>query len=108
MVDFELNKKEEKEETNPSETTVTKRKKETIDVPKIRELEGKIDTIMMVFGDFQTKLLNSTSILIDNFNQLKNYFRKGTFDILDLVAIAFGTAIAYFILLTTSKRREIA
>jgi hypothetical protein len=38
----------------------------------------------------------------------ENYFRKGTFDILDLVAIAFGTAIAYFILLTTSKRREIS
>jgi hypothetical protein len=36
-----------------------------------------------------------------------NYFRKGTFDILDLVAIAFGTATAYFILLTTSRRREI-
>ena len=36
----------------------------------------------------------------------ENYFRKGTFDILDLVAIVFGTAIAYFILLTTSKRRE--
>ncbi len=38
----------------------------------------------------------------------ENYFRKGTFDILDLIAIAFGTATAYFILLTTSKRREIA
>ena len=36
----------------------------------------------------------------------ENYFRKGTFDILDVAAIAFGTAIAYFILLTTSKRRE--
>ena len=37
----------------------------------------------------------------------ENYFRKGTFDILDLVAIAFGTTIAYFILLTTSKRTNL-
>ena len=39
----------------------------------------------------------------------KNYFQKGTFDMVDLVAIAFGTAVAYFVMiLTTSKRREIA
>ena len=39
----------------------------------------------------------------------KNYFLQGTFDFLDLAAIAFGTLIAYFVLLTTnkSKRREI-
>ena len=39
----------------------------------------------------------------------KNYFQRGTFDMVDLVAIAVGTAAAYFvIILTTSKRREIA
>jgi hypothetical protein len=40
----------------------------------------------------------------------KNYFQKGTFDMVDLVAIAFGTLIAYLVLLTTdkSKRREIS
>ncbi len=54
----------------------------------------------------------SSMIIPDWFAELpflenaENYFRKGTFDILDLVAIVFGTAIAYFILLTTSKRRE--
>lgn len=37
----------------------------------------------------------------------KNYFLQGTFDFIDLVAIAFGTAIAYFVLLTTISRREI-
>lgn len=40
----------------------------------------------------------------------ENYFLRGTFDFLDLAAIALGTAIAYFVLLTTnkSKRREIS
>lgn len=39
----------------------------------------------------------------------RNYFQKGTFDMFDLVAIAVGTAAAYFvIILTTSKRRETA
>ena len=40
----------------------------------------------------------------------ENYFQKGTFDISDVAAIAFGTVIAYFVLLTTNKtkRREVA
>jgi len=39
----------------------------------------------------------------------KNYFQKGTFDMVDLVAIAVGTAVAYFVMiLTTSKKSEIA
>lgn len=36
----------------------------------------------------------------------ENYFLRGTFDYIDLVAIAFGTAIAYFILSTTNKRKR--
>ena len=37
----------------------------------------------------------------------ENYFLKGTFSFIDLAAIAFGTAVAYFvIILTTGKRRE--
>lgn len=35
-----------------------------------------------------------------------NYFRQGTFDIADLIAIALGTVVAYFILLTTNQRRR--
>jgi len=37
----------------------------------------------------------------------KDYFLQGTFDFIDLAAIAFGTLIAYFALLVTgiSKRR---
>jgi hypothetical protein len=36
-----------------------------------------------------------------------NTCNKTGFDILDLPAIAFGTVIAYFVLLTTSKMKEI-
>jgi len=39
---------------------------------------------------------------------IKNYFLHGSFDFIDLAAIAFGTVIAYFVLLTTNKRREIS
>lgn len=38
----------------------------------------------------------------------KNYFQRGTFDMLDLVAIAVGTTAAYFVILITSKMREMA
>jgi len=33
----------------------------------------------------------------------KNYFQRGAFDIFDIVAIAVGTVIAYFVLLLTKK-----
>ena len=40
----------------------------------------------------------------------ENYFLQGTFDFIDLAAIASGTAIAYFVLQITNKkkRREIS
>ena len=37
----------------------------------------------------------------------ENYFGRGTFDMFDLLGIVFGTAIAYFVLLTTGKRRVV-
>lgn len=37
-----------------------------------------------------------------------NYFLQGTFDLIDLAAISIGAAIAYFVLLTTSKKRQTA
>ena len=33
----------------------------------------------------------------------ENYFIQGTFDFIDVVAIVFGTVMAYFVLLTTNK-----
>ena len=38
----------------------------------------------------------------------ENYFSQGTFDIADLIVIVLGTAIAYFILLTTNRRRKVS
>ena len=35
----------------------------------------------------------------------ENYFLRGTFDFIDLAAIIIGSVIAYFVLLTTMKRR---
>ena len=37
----------------------------------------------------------------------KNYFLQGTFDSVDLGAIAAGSVIAYFVLLMTRKRRSV-
>jgi hypothetical protein len=36
----------------------------------------------------------------------ENYFLHGAFDFTDLAAIAFGTVIAYFVLLITNKRKR--
>ncbi len=36
----------------------------------------------------------------------KNYFLSGTFDFIDLAAIALGTISAYFVFCATMKRRE--
>jgi hypothetical protein len=38
----------------------------------------------------------------------ESYFLHGTFDFIDLVAITLGTLIAYLVLLTTKKGREMA
>ncbi len=38
----------------------------------------------------------------------ENCFLQGTFDFIDLAAISIGAVIAYFVLLTTNKRRQTA
>ena len=54
----------------------------------------------------------STSIVPDWFagipflENTENYFLQGTFDFSDLAAIAFGTAIACFVLLTTNRNKK--
>ena len=40
------------------------------------------------------------------FENTENYFSRGTFSLGDLVAIFIGTIAAYFILITTNKRRK--
>ena len=36
----------------------------------------------------------------------KNYFQRGTFDMVDLVAIAVGTGAAYFVIMVTTRKRS--
>lgn len=38
----------------------------------------------------------------------RNYFLRGTFDFIDLAVTAFGTVIAYLVLLATMERREMS
>ena len=38
----------------------------------------------------------------------KDYFLQGTFDFIDLAAIAFGTLIAYFVISATRKKRVLS
>jgi hypothetical protein len=38
----------------------------------------------------------------------RNYFLRGTFDFTDLAVTAFGTVIAYLVLLATMERREMS
>lgn len=53
----------------------------------------------------------SSSVIPDWFNGIpflentKYFFLQGTFDILDLIAICFGTVIAYFVLQTTNRNQ---
>ena len=42
------------------------------------------------------------------FENTENYFVHGTFDFADLAAIAMGAAVAYFVLIVTDRRRELA
>jgi glycopeptide antibiotics resistance protein len=38
----------------------------------------------------------------------RNYFLRGTFDFTDLAVTAFGTVIAYLVLLATMERRKMS
>jgi hypothetical protein len=60
------------------------------------------------FTTWSTSILPNWFAGIPFLENTENYFQKGTFDLLDLAAIAFGTVIAYFVLITTnkSKRKE--
>jgi len=47
-----------------------------------------------------SKIIPDWSTGIPFWENTKDYFRRGTFDMFDLIAIASGTAIAYFVSLT--------
>ena len=63
------------------------------------------------FDTWSSRIIPDWFARIPFLENSENYFRKGTFDILDVVAIALGAAVAYFVILTTlttNKRREIS
>jgi hypothetical protein len=67
-----------------------------------------IDFIFELFQKFNTlplKLIPKWFKGIPFLENTENYFTKGTFDLLDLIAIALGAASAYFVLLATNNEK---
>ena len=62
------------------------------------------------FNMWSSKIIPDWFIGVPFLEDTENYFLQGTFDFIDLAAIALGTLIAYFVLLATdkSKRRKIS
>ena len=58
------------------------------------------------FNIWSSRIIPDWFAGIPFFENTKNYFLQGTFDFIDLAAIAFGTAMAYFVLLTTNKNKR--
>jgi hypothetical protein len=58
------------------------------------------------FSSWSLKMIPDWFAGIPLLGNTETYFLQGTFDFLDLAAIALGALMAYFVLLTTSKRRE--
>lgn len=68
-----------------------------------------VDTTFEVGQKFTTwpsQIIPDWFVGIPFFENTENYFLQGTFDFIDLAAIAFGTAMAYFVLLTTNKNKR--
>jgi hypothetical protein len=57
------------------------------------------------FTTWPSKIIPDWFIGIPFLENTESYFLHGTFDFIDLAAIAFGTLIAYVVLLTTQRRR---
>jgi len=65
-----------------------------------------VDFAFELFQKFNTWPLKIVPDWFERIPFLENtahHFRQGTFDGLDLAAIAFGTAIGYWVLLVTNK-----
>ena len=55
------------------------------------------------FNEWALKLIPTWFSGMPFLENTENYFLRGTFDIIDLVAVALGTVIAYCVLLATHK-----
>jgi len=59
------------------------------------------------FNELPLKIIPKWFKHIPFLENTENYFTRGTFDILDLFAIALGTVAAYFVLLATNNDRSL-
>lgn len=57
------------------------------------------------FTTWPSKIIPDWFAGIPFLENTEHYFLQGTFDVTDLAAIILGTVTAYFVLLTTNKRR---
>lgn len=57
------------------------------------------------FNTWSSRIIPDWFTGIPFLENTENYFLQGTFDLIDLAAIAFGTVVAYFVLSTTIKVR---
>lgn len=65
-----------------------------------------IDLLFELFQKFNTlplRIIPGWFRGIPFLENTENYFKQGTFDLLDLIAISLGTVTAYFVLLATNK-----
>jgi len=58
------------------------------------------------FNTWSSRIIPDWFAGIPFLENTENYFLQGTFDFIDLAAIASGTAIAYFVLQITNKRKK--
>jgi len=60
------------------------------------------------FTTWSLKMIPDSFAGLPLLGNTESYFLQGTFDFIDLAAIALGTLIAYLVLLATNKRREMS
>ena len=58
------------------------------------------------YSDLAVKIIPNWVAEIPILENTETYFLHGTFDVIDLAAIAFGSSMAYFVILTTKKGRR--
>ena len=58
------------------------------------------------YSSLALKMIHGWFSRIPILEATEGYFRKGTWDINDIIAMILGTTVAYFVLLSTMKRRN--
>ena len=69
-------------------------------------LEGSAFEVGQMFPKWSTSIIPDWFTGIPFLGNTENYFLKGTFDILDVIAIALGAVTAYLVLLRTDTANK--